>query len=595
MSSLSSEHIRDSLRSATNLFRRAQALEKENELEDAFDAYSRFVELALGLAEHPSSSQLAVLLGVVHANTSVAVTRLEVLRPVVARLRKQARQDASAPAEGPGAAAASSAPAATPVAAAAAAPAVPPASSSLDRPAAATPPKPALTPQMIKALTGSSSALAGHPLNAPSPPVLRRARPSLAATRPTGDSAADGHMSPPPTTTRLAPAAPVNATRPAPSSLATTGRSTSAADFGFLPLLPEAPPPFQSSFPAKPRPQQQQLQPQQQQQRQQPQELPPPHHAVSTDRDLLTFGDSDVAMFQAKYPSLDLLGAGPVVDPFATAQQFDAQPPPHMYTPFYPSVLAQTPPPPLAPTYAAPAYAVAPSPATRPVPAVPSPSLRHAALAPSAPPAVRTDPPPTHHNHRRRGRLEGGKPLRTVFVPLALIDKFIGLAAANTDRKVETCGVLAGKLFEGQYYITHLVVPLQESTPDTCTMIREEDVLMYLDKRQLFSIGWIHTHPTQSCFMSSVDLHNHLGYQICLDEAIAVVVSPRHGEIGVYRLSEPPGVQFLKQCPDSGFHPHPSDIQLYVSADTQQNPGVGHAMWVPGAPLHVVDLRTRSA
>ncbi len=37
----------------------------------------------------------------------------------------------------------------------------------------------------------------------------------------------------------------------------------------------------------------------------------------------------------------------------------------------------------------------------------------------------------------------------------------------------------------------------------------------------------IHTHPTQSCFMSSMDLHTHVAYQQMLPEAIAIVCAPK--------------------------------------------------------------------
>ena len=34
------------------------------------------------------------------------------------------------------------------------------------------------------------------------------------------------------------------------------------------------------------------------------------------------------------------------------------------------------------------------------------------------------------------------------------------------------------------------------------------------DKRSLYPLGWIHTHPTQTCFLSSVDVHTQCGYQV---------------------------------------------------------------------------------
>jgi hypothetical protein len=38
----------------------------------------------------------------------------------------------------------------------------------------------------------------------------------------------------------------------------------------------------------------------------------------------------------------------------------------------------------------------------------------------------------------------------------------------------------------------------------------------------------IHTHPSQTCFLSSVDLHTHFSYQLMLNEAIAIVLAPKH-------------------------------------------------------------------
>lgn len=45
-------------------------------------------------------------------------------------------------------------------------------------------------------------------------------------------------------------------------------------------------------------------------------------------------------------------------------------------------------------------------------------------------------------------------------------------------------------------------------------------------KYNILTLGWIHTHPQFDVFLSSVDLHNQLGYQSQLKEAIAIVYSP---------------------------------------------------------------------
>ena len=45
-------------------------------------------------------------------------------------------------------------------------------------------------------------------------------------------------------------------------------------------------------------------------------------------------------------------------------------------------------------------------------------------------------------------------------------------------------------------------------------MLNEEEIFEVQDSRGLYPLGWIHTHPTQTCFLSSVDIHTHCGFQV---------------------------------------------------------------------------------
>jgi hypothetical protein len=45
---------------------------------------------------------------------------------------------------------------------------------------------------------------------------------------------------------------------------------------------------------------------------------------------------------------------------------------------------------------------------------------------------------------------------------------------------------------EDHYHITHLVIPPQSGTADTCTTHNEDQVFHYLQTHDLISIGWIH-------------------------------------------------------------------------------------------------------
>lgn len=174
--------------------------------------------------------------------------------------------------------------------------------------------------------------------------------------------------------------------------------------------------------------------------------------------------------------------------------------------------------------------------------------------------------------------------LRTVVVPGGLFSKFLNFAQKNTEKNVETCAILAGKLSRNQLTVSHLLVPKQTGTSDSCFTESEEEVLEYQDRLGLDTVGWVHTHPTQTAFMSSVDLHSHCSYQLMLPEAIAIVCSPKYQENKIFSLTMDHGLHFISNCHLSGFHPHPKEPPLYEECK--------HVKVDDGAPVTVVDLRT---
>ncbi|XP_065351870.1 STAM-binding protein [Cloeon dipterum] len=173
--------------------------------------------------------------------------------------------------------------------------------------------------------------------------------------------------------------------------------------------------------------------------------------------------------------------------------------------------------------------------------------------------------------------------LRKVIIPSKLMPKFMSLAQKNTDQNTETCGILAGSMVKNQLYITHLLVPKQKGTPDSCTTMSEEEIFDFQDRQDLITFGWIHTHPSQTSFLSSVDLHTHCSYQRMMPEAVAIVCAPRYKETGIYMLTTNYGLDFIANCKSTGFHPHPSEPPLFTTAE--------HAVFDDYAPIEVVDLR----
>lgn len=97
--------------------------------------------------------------------------------------------------------------------------------------------------------------------------------------------------------------------------------------------------------------------------------------------------------------------------------------------------------------------------------------------------SLKPDAPPT-------SLLEGF--LRQIVVPDDTMTKFLTLANKNTVNNVETCGILAGRLSYNRLIISHIIVPKQSGTSDSCTTMSEEDIFEIQDQKNLITLGWIH-------------------------------------------------------------------------------------------------------
>lgn len=173
--------------------------------------------------------------------------------------------------------------------------------------------------------------------------------------------------------------------------------------------------------------------------------------------------------------------------------------------------------------------------------------------------------------------------LRPVVIPQNTMEVFLQLAKSNTGKNIETCGILAGHLAQNLLYITHIIIPKQQGTPDSCTTIHEEEIFEVQDEQNLITLGWIHTHPTQTAFLSSVDLHTHCSYQIMMPEAIAIVCAPKYQTTGFFILTPNYGLNYIAECRQTGFHPHPNDPPLFMEAQ--------HIQMDASQKIRVVDLR----
>lgn len=177
-------------------------------------------------------------------------------------------------------------------------------------------------------------------------------------------------------------------------------------------------------------------------------------------------------------------------------------------------------------------------------------------------------------------------PLRSVLIPGAMIDQFIRIAQPNTSADKETCGLLMGKMTDRGWVASHLFIPPQTGSANNCDTYDEMKVFNAQIAFEVVTIGWIHTHPSQTNFLSSIDLHTQYLHQLMLPEAVAIVVAPTDvKKVAVYTIPVPEAMAYLSKCPISGFHEHRTDINLFRDAS--------HATLVPGnsVPFEILDLR----
>lgn len=80
--------------------------------------------------------------------------------------------------------------------------------------------------------------------------------------------------------------------------------------------------------------------------------------------------------------------------------------------------------------------------------------------------------------------------LRTLYIPNDTMQRFLDVAKSNTLKNIETCGILCGRLEQHQLFITHIILPKQCGTSDSCNTMNEEEIFDIQDQMQLITLGW---------------------------------------------------------------------------------------------------------
>lgn len=80
--------------------------------------------------------------------------------------------------------------------------------------------------------------------------------------------------------------------------------------------------------------------------------------------------------------------------------------------------------------------------------------------------------------------------LRQIYLPINVLTEFYRYAAKNTLSNIETCAILTGNIKNNALYITHVIIPKQSATSDTCVTQDEEKLIEIQATSNLLTLGW---------------------------------------------------------------------------------------------------------
>lgn len=104
-------------------------------------------------------------------------------------------------------------------------------------------------------------------------------------------------------------------------------------------------------------------------------------------------------------------------------------------------------------------------------------------------------------NELKNTTIQHVQKLRTVLVNMRMVDEFLNYAFDTLSKGIEFCGILAGTLCNDIFKVTHLIIPKQIATPDTCQALQEIEIYEYQNKNDIITLGWIHVNRIKILFL----------------------------------------------------------------------------------------------
>ena len=181
-------------------------------------------------------------------------------------------------------------------------------------------------------------------------------------------------------------------------------------------------------------------------------------------------------------------------------------------------------------------------------------------------------------NVKKENSKDGSTKLRKMRIPADLHEKFLQASRKNSQRGIETRGILGGEMKGNEFRITNLIIPPESSNSN----IDYGDFVIE-QKENLLLLGWIASQNSFSPTYSSLELHKQNYFQSQLPEAIGIMCAISSDRVSAFSLTET-GINELQRCSmdPRRFHHHTQKPALYQ---------VPYHMYTMSQCIQINDLR----
>ena len=152
------------------------------------------------------------------------------------------------------------------------------------------------------------------------------------------------------------------------------------------------------------------------------------------------------------------------------------------------------------------------------------------------------------------------------------MSQFRKVSEENTKKGLEIEGILAGEFCESHFQVIHLLILEQKTAPDSWEVEDERQLTNYFTYHpSLTLLGFIHTHPRMTSFLSSVDLHTLRDYACDNKSMVSIVLVPERNTSTAFVLTNL-GHEKLAKCKKKSFHKHNENVKNWYKEATHALP-----------------------